>query len=147
MDKTIARLWQDKVIDKEPITLSAQQKNDFKLKSYDAIYQLSENNQTVGFLYLSQAKSRSDIIDYMVVFNPNLTILTVQVLVYREDYGGEVGSTRWLKQFKGKTNGIAMKFGHDIQNISGATISARHMSEGVQQVSKKIVEIKNKGIL
>ena len=147
MDKTIANLWQDKVIKKIPIELSQQQKNDFQLKDSDLIYQLSNNNKTVAYLYLSQAKSRSDIIDYMIIFNPNISILTVQVLVYREDFGGEVGSKRWLRQFKGKTNGVGMKFGQDIQNISGATISARNMSESVLQVSKKMIKIKSKGVL
>jgi len=50
-----------------------------------------------------------------------------------------------LKQFIGKTNTDEMKFGHDIQNISGATISARSITNGVQEVTDQIKQLKKEG--
>lgn len=146
MNKTITALWEGKVIEKIPIELTAKQRTSFNVNTNE-LFQLKSEKQLVGYLYLSKAASRSDVIDYMVIFSPDLKILKVQVLVYREDYGGEVGSKRWLKQFIGKSNGEAMKFGHDIQNISGATISARSMTQGVSQVSKNIKTLKSQAAL
>jgi len=140
INKTIAALWPEKEIQKTPIQLPQEYRGDRLLK-------LENKSTNEGYAYLSQAASRSDKIDYMVIFNPDLSVLKVQVLVYREDYGGEVGSKRWLKQFVGKSGGEKMKFGHDIQNISGATISARSLTKGVTELSKNIKELKSKGLL
>ncbi len=145
--KTIATLWEDKVIIKQTINLTPEQQNLIKFKLGKNVQALKNNEKIVGYLYLSQAASRSDKIDFMVIFNQDLTILKAQVLVYREEYGAEVGSRRWLKQFVGKTNGEAMKFGDDIQNISGATISARSLTEGIKKVTLQMVELKEKGFL
>ena len=144
MNKTIAALWEGKVITKFPIQLSSQQKISFNINE---LYQLKEEAKLMGYLYLSKAASRSDVIDYMVIFSPDFKILKVKVLIYREEYGGEVGSKRWLKQFIGKSAGEDMKFGHDIQNISGATISARSMTKGVEKNSKSITTLRKQGAL
>ena len=53
------------------------------------------------------------------------------MLIYREDYGGEIGSKRWLRQFIGKTSKDKLKYQKDIMAISGATISASSMTIAV----------------
>ena len=49
-------------------------------------------------------------------------------MIYREDYGGEIGSKRWLKQFIGKKASDKIEYEKDIIAISGATISANSMT-------------------
>ena len=146
IDKTIANLWEDKEVVKTAINLTEKQRKAFLIENNE-LYSLNENAKLLGYLYLSKAASRSSVIDYMVIFKPDLSILNVKVLIYREEYGGEVGSKRWLKQFVGKSNGESMKFGYDIQNISGATISTRSMTKGVVTVSKNIKQLKLQGAL
>jgi hypothetical protein len=58
----------------------------------------------------------------------------VDILAYRESYGGEVRSPSWLAQFVGKTGSSALKVGNDIRNISGATLSSIHVTEGVKRI-------------
>ncbi len=58
----------------------------------------------------------------------------VDILQYRESYGGEVRSPSWLGQFVGKTSGSPLKVGADIRNISGATLSSMHVTEGVKRI-------------
>ncbi len=41
---------------------------------------------------------------------------------------------KWRDQFKGKTASARFKLNDDIYNISGATISCRHVTEGVKRV-------------
>ena len=40
----------------------------------------------------------------------------------------------WLAQFVGKGSGNALKVGQDIRNISGATLSSLHVTEGVKKI-------------
>jgi len=149
IDKTIAAIWgEDIVITKTPVNLSGDQQKQLGITlENNNLFKLTNKDKNEGYLYLAQAPSRSDKIDYMIIFKPDLTIMTVQVLVYREGYGGEVGSSRWLKQFIGKSQENKMKFGDDIQNISGATISARAMTNGVSSLTININKIKSKGWL
>jgi uncharacterized protein with FMN-binding domain len=58
----------------------------------------------------------------------------VDILAYRESYGGEVRSPSWLAQFVGKTSASPLKVGADIRNISGATLSSMHVTEGVKRI-------------
>ena len=141
-------MWPEKTITRSVINVSSSEKNsiDFKVKD-DNLFRLKDNGKLVGYMYLAQAPSRADKFDFMVIFKPDLSVMTIQVLVYREDYGGEIGSKRWLKQFYNKKNGEGMKFRDDIQNISGATISAQSITKRMQQLSKNMVVLKEKGIL
>jgi Na+-translocating ferredoxin:NAD+ oxidoreductase RnfG subunit len=83
----------------------------------------------------------------MVIFSHDLAILTVKVLVYREAYGGEIGSKRWLEQFTGKKNGRGMEYGKNIQGISGATISALSISSGIKKLSLNMQELRKSGVI
>ena len=58
----------------------------------------------------------------------------VDILQYRESYGGEVRSPSWLAQFVGKTSASPLQVGADIRNISGATLSSMHVTEGVKRI-------------
>jgi Na+-translocating ferredoxin:NAD+ oxidoreductase RnfG subunit len=73
-------------------------------------------------------------IDYAVALDPGGRVHRVDILAYRESYGGEVRSPSWLAQFVGKTGGSALKVGGDIRNISGATLSSLHVTEGVKRI-------------
>jgi hypothetical protein len=73
-------------------------------------------------------------IDYAVALEPGGRIHRVDILAYRESYGGEVRGASWLAQFVGKTSGSALKVGSDIRNISGATLSSMHVAEGVKRI-------------
>ena len=148
MDKTLAKLWPDQNITKKPIHVSPtnQKKLSFELQNGN-LYEIIKNTKPDAYLFLSKGFGKMNEFDYMIVYKKDLSILKVKILVYREEYGGEIGSTRWLKQFEGKNNPENMKFGHDIQNISGATISARSLTEDVKKVTLKMIELKNKGII
>ena len=83
----------------------------------------------------------------MVLFNKDLTIKKVNILVYREDYGGEICSPTFLKQFTGKSHQSKLKLGDDVQGISGATISCRQSISGVKIITKKAKLLRDNGHL
>jgi hypothetical protein len=73
-------------------------------------------------------------IDFAVSLDTTGRVMRVDILQYRESYGGEVREAGWLAQFVGKTSSSPLKVGGDIRNISGATLSSLHLTEGVKKV-------------
>ena len=65
---------------------------------------------------------------------PAGAVHSVEILQYRESYGGEINNQSWLAQFVGKTSGSSLRINDDIRNISGATLSSTHVTEGVKRV-------------
>ncbi|MBO0321600.1 FMN-binding protein [Muricauda sp. CAU 1633] len=98
------------------------------------LFNVIKEGNSLGYVYLGEAPSMKNIFDYVVLFNPDLSIKKSKILIYREDYGRQVGSQRWLKQFIGKKSGESLTYGEDIDAISGATISAKSMTLAVHHV-------------
>ncbi|HEY3012834.1 MAG TPA: FMN-binding protein, partial [Gemmatimonadales bacterium] len=78
-------------------------------------------------------KGKDQPITYLVAIDPANALKDVDVLVYREPYGGEVAYEPWRKQFRGKTTTAPLVVGKDIKNISGATISSHSVTLGVRK--------------
>ncbi len=111
------------------------------------LLQLKSKDTLLGYAYVSKAASKTDEFDYLVLLDTNLIVLKTKVLVYREDYGGEIGSKRWLKQFTGKTQNDDLRYGDNIVAISGATISVRSMTIAMNNLLKSLKILDSKNIL
>jgi Na+-translocating ferredoxin:NAD+ oxidoreductase RnfG subunit len=88
----------------------------------------------IGLFVVDHVIGKHLYIDYAVALAPGGRVHRVDILAYRESYGGEIRSPSWLAQFVGKTGGSALKVGGDIRNISGATLSSLHVTEGVKRI-------------
>lgn len=77
---------------------------------------------------------KHEFIPYAVALDPTGAVKDVQILEYRESYGDQVRLPAWRAQFTGKRHGAALKLDHDIKNISGATLSSKHITDGVKRV-------------
>lgn len=113
----------------------------------DNFYKISTNQNFIGYFYYGKAPSKTDEFDFLVIFDENLIIKKIKILAYREDYGMEIGSKRWLKQFNGLTKGDHVKYQKDIKAISGATISAKSMTKAVNDLLQSIAILQNKNKL
>lgn len=111
------------------------------------LFKIEANGSLLGYAYLSKALSKTALFDYLVLLDKDLIVLKSKVLLYREEYGGEIGSTRWLKQFIGKKGGDELKLGDNIVAISGATISVRSMTNAMNDFLKSLKILQNKNIL
>lgn len=136
IDNEIEKLWPEVEIQKELL-----KNEDYQL------FKLSNNDETKGYLFIAKAPSRYDYFDYMLIYSPDLTIKMAKILVYRESYGGEIGSTRWLKQFIGYSKDNEFRLGHDVQGISGATISCKAATDGFKSSTQIINTLKENGVL
>ena len=112
----------------------------------DNLFQILIDDSTIGYFYVGKAPSKTDQFDYLVVFDKDLNIVKTKVLVYREDYGNEIGSKRWLRQFIGKTTNDKLQYGQDIDAISGATISANSMTYAMRNLLKTVAILKEQHV-
>ena len=117
-----------------------------KIKN-NSFFKILSGDQLIGYAFIDKAPSKTDEFDYVVLLDVNLIIKKTKVLIYREDYGGEIGSRRWLKQFDGKSSKERLKYEKDIIAISGATISANSMTIAVNNLLKSIDTLQQQKIL
>lgn len=111
------------------------------------LFEIHSETKLVGYLYLGEAASMKRMFDYIILFNIDFTIKKSKVLIYREDYGQQIGSQRWLKQFIGLSTDDSLIYGENIDAISGATISASSMTKATDNVLKSIHILKEKELL
>ena len=98
-----------------------------------SVLRISKGGTLFGFARVRNVKGKDQPITYLVAIDPKDALKDVDVLVYREPYGGEVAYEPWRKQFRGKTGAAPLEVGKDIKNISGATISSHAVTLGVRQ--------------
>lgn len=73
-------------------------------------------------------------ITFLVATRPDGRVSRVEVLAYREAWGGAIRSSRFLSQFAGKTNADPLQTSRDIQGITGASLSVRSATVAVRKV-------------
>jgi Na+-translocating ferredoxin:NAD+ oxidoreductase RnfG subunit len=113
----------------------------------DNLFKIESKKEFIAYAYVSQAASKTALFDYLVLLDSDLVVIKTKVLIYREEYGGEIGSRRWLKQFIGKTQNDDLKYGQNIIAISGATISVRSFTEAINNVLKSLKILHSKNVL
>ena len=64
-----------------------------------------------------------------------------KIFSYNEDYGYEIAARWFLKQFFEKKAGDKMSYNYDIDGISGATVSAKSVTNDIKNTSKEVSEI------
>lgn len=106
-------------------------------------YTVKINGATVGYGIVDDVKGKSKPITYLLMVDASLNIKDIEVLVYREPYGGEVQYEAFRRQFRGKNGGDRLRVGSDIKNISGATISSNSVTNGVRRLLAVLRELKN----
>lgn len=139
IQKEIKTLFNVEQYSKQPIVVIKEVNEKLPIKIDDTnFFKIKIEEKTVGYYYLGQAFGKTDYFDFMVIFDKELIVSKVKVLVYREDHGSEVGSKRWLNQFNGKKTNENLTYQKDIAAISGATISAKSMTNEVNKLLKTV---------
>lgn len=87
-----------------------------------------------GYLIVDEVLGKHEFITYAVGLTRGGAVRQVEIMEYRETYGYEIRDPAWRAQFAGKTSAAELKLDHDIRNISGATLSCRHITDGVKRI-------------
>jgi len=110
-------------------------------------FKITKDNDHLGYMFLDKALAKTAYFDYLVIFDTDLKVIHSKILVYREEYGGEIGSKRWLKQFLGKTGGDRVDHESNIDGIAGATISVRSMTNEMDVLLQTIALLQKNNVL
>lgn len=87
-----------------------------------------------GYAMVHNTVGKHKHMTYMVGVDAKGTCSDVELLVFREARGSEVGRKRFNVQYEGKTVLDPIRINKDIINITGATMSVRSISAGVKRV-------------
>ena len=98
------------------------------------IWEVRSASGRAGWFLLDRVLGKHEFITYAVALSPDGVVRRIEILEYRETYGGEVRNPAWRQQFVGKRFGSPLKLDADIRNISGATLTSRHITDGVRRL-------------
>ena len=121
-------------------TISALSPSQVKIIEQIAGTKVRDKNPKVwkassgGWFYIDQVIGKHEFITYALALNADGSVKGLEILDYRETYGGEIRNPKWRAQFTGKKTGAALKLDVDIVNLSGATLSSRNVTTGVKRL-------------
>lgn len=125
----------------KPLELTQQQMQELEKVSgapgrstYQRIWRAQMKGKLVGWFFVDQVIGKHELITYALGINPDGSIAQMQVLEYLENYGSQVRYPKWRDQFVGKTVKNPVTIETDIENISGATLSSRHLTDGIRRL-------------
>lgn len=124
-----------------PVTLSPEQKRFVEKASgvrirfpEQPVWKAMAGGRQTGWFMVDEVYGKHEFITYAVAIGMDGAVRGVEILDYRETHGGEVRNPKWRAQFNGKTLQSELKLDEDILNISGATLSCRHVTDGVKRL-------------
>jgi len=128
-------------IRKEVIRLSQEKKDvieqrigwKFSEESFE-LYIGETGDKIDGYAMVHNTIGKHKHMTYMVGVDNRGACTDVELLVFREAKGSEVGRKRFNAQYEGKIVSDPIRINKDIINISGATMSVRSISAGVKRV-------------
>ena len=102
---------------------------------------------TLGFVVADEVIGKVELIGYAVGIALDGSIRQIEILSYRESHGFEIRLPAWRRQFVGKDSAAALHVGDDIANISGATLSCNHVTDGVRRIVAVVALARRAGSL
>ena len=102
---------------------------------------------TLGFVVTDEVIGKVELIGYAVGIALDGNIKQVEILSYRESHGFEIRLPAWRRQFVGKGSASTLRIGDDIANISGATLSCSHLTDGVRRIVAVVALARRGGAL
>lgn len=96
------------------------------------VWKATKSGTPQGFVLLDEVIGRSDLITYAIGVGADGALTAVEILSYRESHGAEIRNAAWRRQFADRRDLSELEFRADIKNISGATLSSEHVTQGVR---------------
>jgi hypothetical protein len=87
-----------------------------------------------GWFIEDQVVGKHEFITFALALDNSGGVKDIEIMDYRESYGDQVRNPAWRAQFTGKHHGAQLKLSGDIKNISGATLSSKHITDGVRRL-------------
>lgn len=97
------------------------------------LYYGIKDGRLQGVAVIDDAPGQHLPITFGMQVSPSGQLQRLEVMAYREARGGEVRSPRFRRQFEGRSAADKLRLGHEIDAISGATISSGALTTGVRR--------------
>jgi Na+-translocating ferredoxin:NAD+ oxidoreductase RnfG subunit len=139
IDQAKALLLPGKKLTKIPVTLTEEQEelieelSDVRVRHQKLNVYKSEQND---WFIVDQVIGKHENIDIAVTLDDKGKVTGLEVLTYRETYGHQVMHPKWRAQFYGKDASEHLSVDEQIKNISGATLSCVHITNGVNRLTQ-----------
>ena len=112
-----------------------------------AVREARQAGTRLGYVIVDEVIGKYELISYAVGIGLDGNLRQIEILSYRESHGFEVRLPAWRKQFVGKGPAAALRVGEDIANISGATLSCQHVTDGVRRLVAAVALVRRSGLL
>ena len=124
-----------------PLEIGAEQRQAIEKASGQRVRELkpkiwraTHDGRPAGWLFVDEVIGKHEFITYAVAVELDGAVRGIEVMDYRETYGGEIRGAEWRRQFAGKRRSDPFKLEVDIRNITGATLSCRNVTNGVKRL-------------
>lgn len=146
-NKVLSKLWEDQSVSVKPIEFNEEVIKKYQLDTPELYSLVSGTGEQVAYLCMREAQSKADTYTYLIIYNSTLQVEHIEVLEYRENYGGEISSKRFLRQFKGSSSSKNLVVGSDIDGITGATISVKSLVHSLNNSNSELAKLKELGAI
>lgn len=146
-DQAAQIFFPNQVFKKKSVALTNDEKNKIEsltrnsVKSNHLDLLISQQSNVV---IVDQVIGKHELITYAIGLTKEGKIQGIEIMEYRESYGHQVRREAWRKQFTGKDVSAPLQLNKDIKNLSGATLSSSHITDGVRRVLQTYEQIKSK---
>lgn len=137
VDQAQEAIFPGKSFTATPVKLTNAQKKAIEqasgvrvLKTEQQVWRVSGG----GWFIVDEVVGKHEFITYAVGLTSDGAVKQIEIMDYRETYGGQIRDDKWRAQFTGKNARSTLKLDADIKNISGATLSCRHVTDGVKRL-------------
>jgi hypothetical protein len=157
LNKFVSKIWKGQEVSMTAIELPDSLKSD--ISQLNSIH--SVNGELLGYACYTTAfgcrvggcaaptnnanVQSYETFDYMVVYDPSLKIIKVDIANYGGQYGYEICRAKWLAQFIGGNSGFKLE--RNIDGISGATVSAQFLIDDLNEVGETLTTVLNTACL
>lgn len=123
------------------VNLTREQRNEIERLSgvrqrseHQAVWRAESGGRALGWFIVDDVVGKHEFITYAVALTLDGKVAGIDIMVYRETYGGEIRSAEWRRQFVGKSIADPLAIDRDITNLTGATLSCRNVTNGVRRL-------------
>ena len=137
VEETQHRLFPGEKLTQNPIALTEAQHE--KMRELSSVREPLRGERVWktakgDWFIVDEVVGKHEMVKYALAINADGTIKGIEIMEYVESYGYEVGEAGWRNQFVGKTADATLKLNKDIKNIAGATLSCKHLTDGVKRL-------------
>ncbi len=139
IDELLKANYTDKIsIKKKSLILTKEQVKSIQKAAHTKIaskivryYAIKKDDKVLGYAILLKQKIRTKNAAILYMVDDNKTMMGLEILSFKEPHEFKPNDD-WTKIFEGKTSEDSFLVGKDIAAISGATLSARAISDAAK---------------